>query len=119
MEEGCLSCSVFFPIHVGWLSCYQYIFVDLGLCIFFLSYLYHNHSLSIDLCCFGSIYLLCLFFLSSPYHLGHGECSIGRFSAWSDNLGEGECGYMSVVVCRVLCDVENDEVAEEWLWDEG
>ena len=51
--------------------------------------------------------------------LGHDECCIGRFSAWSDNLGEGECGYMRVVVCRVLCDVENDEVVEEWLWDEG
>ena len=65
----------FLPIHVVWLSSFQYILVGLGLCIFFLSYLYHDHSLSIDLCCFRSIYLLCLFFLSSPYHdVGLGLC---------------------------------------------
>ena len=51
--------------------------------------------------------------------LGHGECSIGCLFAWSDNRREKECGYMGVVVCWVLCDVvENDEVVEEWLWDE-
>ena len=54
----------FLPIHVVRFSSDQFILVGLSLCIFFLSYLYHNHSLSINLYCFGAIYLIYLSFLS-------------------------------------------------------
>ena len=60
----------FLPIHVVCFSSDQIILVGLSsLCISFLSYLYHNHSLSINLYCFGSIYLLSLIFLSSLFRM--------------------------------------------------
>ena len=72
-DSWSISWWFFSPIHVVWLRCYQFIFVDLELEIFFLCSFYHHYSLWIDLCRFGFRYLLSLFFISSPFQLSDKE----------------------------------------------